>query len=190
MSGRGIELLIFLNLLCLSSQVIETLIDMGWLLKTNFKDIESDLLAALNREVKDGKSLQAKSDENGFTDMVVSNSLKSKSSDYGRHGLRTEINSKDIKADLLKALENSNKKEGESLANDDDRNGFMDMVKSNKLKIKSSDYSFETYDNEDKPTTFSGSKDQGRFNLSSYKSSAINIDFSKDNNSSIHTSRQ
>ena len=82
------------------------------------------------------------------------------------------------------------KKEGESLANDDDRYGFMDMVKSNKLKIKSSDYSFETYDNEDKPTTFSGSKDQGRFNLSSYKSSAINIDFSKDNNSSIHTSRQ
>ena len=131
------------------------------------KDIKSDLLTALKREGKEGNGLQAKPDEFGFMDMVVSPSLKSKSSDYGRNGLRSEMNSKDIKANLLTALENSNlnDKEGESLAADDDKFGFLDMVVSRKLKIKYSDYSRDTYDSEDKPTTFSGSRDQGRFSL-------------------------
>ena len=156
------------------------------------KDVKSDLLTALKREGKEGNGLQAKPDEFGFMDMVVSPSLKSKSSDYGRNGLRSEMNSKDIKADLLTALENSNlnDKEGESLAADDDKFGFLDMVVSRKLKIKYSDYSRDTYDSEDKPTTFSGSRDQGRFGLSSYKSTGIYMDFSKDNDSGIHTSRR
>ena len=89
---------------------------------------------------------------------------------------------KDIKSDLLQAL-NDNK---ETTKSDDDNNGFMDMVVSSSLKSKSSDYS---RDSEDKQSKFSGSKDQGRFchiNLQIHKS----MDFSKDNDSGIHTSRR
>ena len=163
---------------------------MGWDLKTNLKDMKSDLLTALaERDRKEGNGLQAKSDEYGFMDMVVNSSLKGKSSDYGRSGLGSEINSKDVKSDLMSALDKLNDNEGDNSPAEDGNFGFMDMVVSSKLKIKSSDYSRETHDSEDKPTTFSGSRDQGRFGLSSYKSTGIYVDFSKDNDSGIHTSR-
>ena len=124
--------------------------------------MKSDLLAALDRrDRKEGNGLQAKSDEYGFMDMVVNSSLKGKSSDYGRSGLGSEINSKDIKSDPMSALDKLNDNEGE-----DGNFGFMDMVVASKLKIKSSDYSGETHDSEDKPTTFRGSRDQGLFGLS------------------------
>ena len=153
--------------------------------------MKSDLLAALDRrDRKEGNGLQAKSDEYGFMDMVVNSSLKGKSSDYGRSGLGSEINSKDIKSDLMSALDKLNDNEGDSSPAEDGNFGFMDMVVSSNLKIKSSDYSRETHDSEDKPTTFSGSRDQGRFGLSSYKSTGIYMDFSKDNDSGIHTSRR
>ena len=129
--------------------------------------MKSDLLAALDRrDRKEGNGLQAKSDEYGFMDMVVNSSLKGKSSDYGRSGL----GSKDIKSDLMSTLDKLNDNEGDSSPAEDGNFGFMDMVVSSNLKIKSSDYSRETHDSEDKPTTFSGSRDQGRFGLSSYKS--------------------
>ena len=137
------------------------------------KDLKSDLLEALKHDGKEDNSLQAKSDEYGFMDMVVSSSLKSKSNDYSHYGLGSETNLKDIKSDFLSALKSSksNDKEGDISPTkpDDDKYGFLDMVVSRKLKIKSSDYSRETHDSEDAPTKFSGSKDQGRFGQSSLK---------------------
>ena len=134
----------------------------------NLKDIKSDLLTALKSQ-------------HGFI------SQKDELSDYSGHGLRSEINSKDYKSDpLLKSSKIH--KEGKSLPADDDKYGFMDMVVSSDLKIRSSDYnSGETLDSEGKPT-FSGSEGQGRLGL--YKSTGINVNFSKDNCCGIHTSRR
>ena len=57
------------------------MIVMTWDLVSHFKDIKSDLLQALNDNKETTKSDDG---NNGFMDMVVSSSLKSKSSDYSR----------------------------------------------------------------------------------------------------------
>ena len=125
-------------------------------------------------------------------DMVVSSSLKRKSSDYSHYGLGSKTKLKETKSDFLSALKSSNVNDNEgnsSPAKPDDKYGFMDMVVSRKLKIKSSDYSRETHDSEDAPTKFSGSKDQGRFGQV-HLNSQEHMDFSKDNDSGIHITRR
>ena len=128
--------------------------------KTHSKDIKSDLLSELES-----------SKLNGFMDMVVSENLKSESSPDS-----SKTNSK--KPDPLPAFKSAklNDNEGSSSPSktDDDEYGFMDMVKSKSLIDLSRDYS---RDSEDKQSKFSGSKEQGRFGLSSYKSICSPIEF-------------
>ena len=128
--------------------------------KVHSKDIKSDLLSELES-----------SKLNGFMDMVVSENLKSESSPDA-----SKTNSK--KPDPLSAFKSAklNDNEGSSSPSktDDDENGFMDMVVSTSLIDLSRDYS---RDSEDKQSKFSGSKEQGRFGLSSYKSICSPIEF-------------
>ena len=130
---------------------------MTWDLLTHFKDIKSDLREALND--KEGTT-KTDDDLYGFDDMVVvSSKLKNKSSDYSPD----RPASKNKKSDIFKSA----KVTSSASQIDDESNGFIDMVKSPTLLSKSSDYSG---DSEDKQSKFSGSKDQGKFGLCSYKS--------------------
>ena len=101
----------------------------------------------------------------------MSENLKSESSP-------DESKTNSEKSDPLSAFKSAklNDNEGSSSPSktDDDENGFMDMVVSTSLIDLSRDYS---RDSEDKQSKFSGSKEQGRFDLSSYKSICSPIEF-------------